>query len=199
MQIAKWEAADALFNLDADLFSNTLKLRQAGYEGARLDTKTNFYERFEEMADRCVHCLPRTFSCSGGHASSAAAGRYASCYCTPVASCQAQSPARQSVAAQLPPWSATALSTPDRVSDADELRQCVPWVQENHSPLQQEAGAQGPSGPQHRVHQDFPAQDREVKSVCPCIMSELTERTSLDKDIAGCYVRHASLCGGLHI
>eukprot|EP00891_Asterochloris_glomerata_P008459 jgi/Astpho2/8459/fgenesh1_pg.00123_%23_27_t len=56
-EIAKWEAADALFNLDADLFSNTLKLRQAGYEGARLDTKTNFYERLEEMADRGI--IPR--------------------------------------------------------------------------------------------------------------------------------------------
>ena len=76
VQIAKWEAADACFNLDADLFSNTLKLRQAGYEGARLDTKTNFYERFEEMADRFKHIcslFTSTFSCYGRHASCAAA------------------------------------------------------------------------------------------------------------------------------
>ena len=94
VQIAKWEAADALFNLDADLFSNTLKLRQAGYDGARLDTKTNFYERFEEMADRLgLPMLAAILSCSCMHASIVATSSNSGCYCTPVAICQAQPPA----------------------------------------------------------------------------------------------------------
>ena len=105
MQIAKWEAADALFNLDTDLFSNTLKLRQAGYEGARLDTKTNFYERFEEMADRFVVLLPPSAAQAGIHPVQQQADMQA------VTARQSPSVKHslqpgQSIAAQLPPRSA---------------------------------------------------------------------------------------------
>lgn len=103
MQIAKWEAADALFNLDADLFSNTLKLRQAGYEGARLDTKTNFYERLEEMADRFV---------TASHSAALAVMHPVQQQADVQALIARQLPSAkhslqpgQSIAARLPPWS----------------------------------------------------------------------------------------------
>lgn len=52
-----WEFSDACFNMPTSAFLNVNKLRQAGFNGQKLDSAGMFIDRLNELADRRL--IPR--------------------------------------------------------------------------------------------------------------------------------------------